>query len=97
MSKTVGNYLENYQVDEIRLWEYELTPGNWVLVKDDRINYFYEKWQKGDKGGYVYHCFGDGMKTEVNFDTMTSSCVSAHQCNDDHNRFNIRFISNKSQ
>ena len=40
--------------------------------------------------GRVFHCFGDGMSTGIDFATMKTFCYSKHRCEtEDQNEFHL--------
>ena len=88
----------NYPIRRKPTWEYELTKDNWVLADDSRIDYFYSEYLRlgvNERPGLVYHCFGDGSSSGIDFENMTTFCLSSHKgsrCSSNHNKFKIRHI-----
>ena len=79
------------------MWEYELTPGNWIQLTDEdseKLTKLFSEHEFQDTRGRVFHCFGDKWSVGVDFKSMTTHCLSAHKdgshCGINHNSFKLR-------
>ena len=56
-------------------------PSRWNVVPPEKSNFIEEEYQKelsGERSGQrVYHCFGSGGSTCINFKQMQTYCSSA--------------------
>jgi len=98
--RCVGRNHNRFHIRRKPTWEYEIEPNKWVPVDDPRIDYFYEFEFKCSRyyKGLVYHCFGDGDSTGIDFEKMSVFCLSSHKNTQlrcptkNHNQFKLRKI-----
>lgn len=82
-------------IEYIEYQWYWFDTENWIpleLADNESIEMEWQQELSGTRCGHlVFHCFGSGLTTGVNYKTMTTFCNSGHlDCPSGHNVFKIK-------